>query len=115
MKFSKKAEADKVVNQVLEAYWGNSSNDLDDSEQGGYISMMVMEDEVSSFDSLFALMANTENDEDKLVTLLDIKKKLKDYSLSKLRSLASVLIYSLNELDKDKKNLKSPWKNMRKK
>lgn len=63
--------------------------------------MMVIDDEVQFFDSLFSLLEYTDDNEDKLVTLLDIKENLKGYSLSKLKSLASVLIDSLNEITKD--------------
>lgn len=72
--------------------------------------MMVMEHEVSVFDSLFSLIKDTDNEEYKPVTLLDIKKNLKDYSQSKLRSLASVLIDSLDDLAKDQESLKKTLK-----
>ncbi|XP_047267722.1 uncharacterized protein LOC124898124 [Capsicum annuum] len=106
VRLSKKTEANKVVNQVLGAYWVDSSSDSDELEQEGDTSMMVMEDEVSAFHLLFALMDGSDNKEEKFVTLLDINENLKDYSLNKMRSLASVLINSLNDLARDKKNLK---------
>lgn len=74
---------------------------------------MVMEDGVQVFDSLFAITTDTNNDEDKPMTLLDIKDNLKDYSPNKLKSHDSVLIDSMNELTKDKKSLKL-LKNVRK-
>lgn len=37
-----------------------------------------MKDQVSIFDTLFSLMEDTDNDEDKPVTLLDIRENLKD-------------------------------------
>ncbi|PHU02280.1 hypothetical protein BC332_27531 [Capsicum chinense] len=49
---------------------------------------------------------DTNNEKDKPVTLLKIKENLKDNSLSKLRSLAFMLIDSLDDLVKDKENLK---------
>lgn len=67
---------------------------------------MVMEHEVLVFDSLCSLMADSNSEGDKHVTLLDTKDNLKDYSLSKLVSLASMLIESLNNLSKYKENLK---------
>lgn len=66
---------------------------------------MVLKDEVKVYDSLLMLMADTD-DKDKLGTLLEIKESLKDYSLSKLRSLNSILIDSLNGLAKYKENMK---------
>lgn len=66
---------------------------------------MVIKYEVQVFDSLFALMPNTD-DKYKLRTLQEIKENLKDYSLSKMRSLVSILIDSLNGLAKDKVNMK---------
>lgn len=53
-----------------------------------------MKDEVSVFNSLYALTTNTENDEDNSITLFGIKENLKDYSLIKLRSLVFVLLDS---------------------
>lgn len=72
--------------------------------------MMVMKHEVSIFESLFALMEDTDNDEDKSLLLLDIKKTMKDYSLIKLRSLVSMLIDSQDDLAKDKESLKEALK-----
>lgn len=43
--------------------------------------MVEVKDEASVFESLFALMVDTETDKDNLVTLCDIKQNLKDYSL----------------------------------
>lgn len=51
-------------------------------------------------------MTNTDDNEDKPVTLLDIKENLKVYSLSKLRSLAYMLISFLDNLANYKENLK---------
>lgn len=67
--------------------------------------MIVMEDEVQEFDSLFYLMEDTNDDKDEPVNLLDIKVNLKNYSLSKLKALASVLIDSMNDLTKNKEKL----------
>lgn len=68
--------------------------------------MVVMEEKAQVFDLLFALKEDTYYNEDKHVTLLDIKENLKVYSLSKLRSLFSVLIDPLYDVAKDKENLK---------
>lgn len=95
--------------QVLVACWRDSSSDSDDS------SMLVMKDEVKIPDTLFSLMADTENDNDIPMTLLGINENLKDYSLSKLRSLASLLLDSLVDLAKDEENMRKSLKNVRKK
>lgn len=90
---------------MLGAYWCDSPSDLDESEQGEGISIVAME-EAQVFESLLDLMEETDDNKDKPVILLDIKKNLKDYHLNKMRSLSSILIDSLNELAKDKENLK---------
>lgn len=95
--------------QVLVACWRDSSSDSDDS------SILVMKDEVKIPDTLFSLMADTENDNDIPMTLLGINENLKDYSLSKLRSLASLLLDSLVDLAKDEENMRKSLKNVRKK
>lgn len=51
-KYNRKVEDDKVANQVSAA-WRDSSSDLDELEQGEDVSMMVLEDDVQIFDSLF--------------------------------------------------------------
>lgn len=56
-------------------------------------------------------MENIDNGEEKNITLLNIKKNLKDYSMSKLIALASILINSLNDLTKEKKNMKQVLEN----
>lgn len=68
-----------------------------------------MEEKLSVFDSIFSLIKDTNNEEKKPITLLEIKENLKDYSLSKLSSLISVLINSLNDLTRDKENMKEAF------
>lgn len=93
MKYNGKTEVDKAANQVLAA-WGDSSSDSEESDQGEDVSMLEMDNESHVFDSLFTLMVDTNDDEDKPVTFLETKENLKDYSLSKMKSFASVLIDS---------------------
>ncbi|PHT81102.1 hypothetical protein T459_14117 [Capsicum annuum] len=50
-------------------------------------------------------MDDSDNESDNPITFIDIEDKLKDYSLSKLRSLTSVLIDYLNDLAKEKENI----------
>lgn len=96
-----KGEVDRIVIQVLEDYLRYTSSDLNNPEQVNDVFMMVMDDKVSVF-SLFTLMANSDSESDNHVTLLDIKDNLKDYSINKLRCVASVLIDFLNDLTKEK-------------
>lgn len=103
VKYGKKVEANKIVNQLLAVCWGNSSSDSDNFKQGDNVSILEMKDKAIIPDTHFVLMNDTKNDDDNLVTLLGIKKNLKDYSLTKLRSLASVLLDSLVILLRTKK------------
>ncbi|XP_070013531.1 uncharacterized protein [Nicotiana sylvestris] len=77
---------------------------------------MAVETEATKYDSLFMLMAQSdedEEDEDDEVNFRDVQKNLKSYPSKKLRSLANVLIdayyMDLNEtitsLEKEKKAL----------
>lgn len=68
--------------------------------------MVAVNDDASIFVSLFALVADTETDKYNLITLHDIKKNLKNYSLSKLKSLALMLIDSLDDLAKGKEYIR---------
>lgn len=61
-----------------------------------------MEDDVQIYDSVFALVAKSDDDEDAKVTILDIKENLEDYSLKELRSLVVVLKDSMCEIIKVK-------------
>lgn len=47
-------------------------------------------------------MVKSKDNKDEEVTILTIKQNLKDYSLKKLKSLATVLIDSLCDLTKEK-------------
>lgn len=64
--------------------------------------MLVVEDKVLIFYSLFSLMAKFDDEESNKVTRLDIKENLKDYSFKVLRSLSTVLIDLVYELTKEK-------------
>lgn len=72
---------------------------------------MVIKDEASVFDSYFSLMADIKTDKDNPVTLHDIKENLMDYSFSRLKSLTSVLIDSLDDPAKDKEHLREALEN----
>lgn len=67
--------------------------------------MMVVKNDVQIYDSLFVLMAKSDDDENEKATILDIKNNLKDYSPKELRSLAIMLIDYECDLTKYKESL----------
>ncbi|XP_070025914.1 uncharacterized protein [Nicotiana sylvestris] len=102
--FSRKSAADNVVKQALAA-WEDSSSESKGESNAENNSMKAVETEATKYDSLFALMAqfdDDEEDENDEVNFRDIQRNLKSYSSKKLMALANVLIdaYSLIN-DKD--------------
>lgn len=85
--------------------WGDSFSESDNSEKQEDASMIVVKDDVQIYDSLFALLAKSDEDEDEKVTLLDIKGNIKDYSPKGLKYFSIVLIDIVCELTKDKESL----------
>ncbi|MCE3216987.1 hypothetical protein HAX54_009862 [Datura stramonium] len=83
-RYKRRDATDMVVKQAMAA-WGDISGE---SEEGGDdqkdISLFVQEDKPSSFDSIFALMANSDSEDDDEVNFLDIQKRLKTYSKKEL-------------------------------
>ncbi|XP_070019673.1 uncharacterized protein [Nicotiana sylvestris] len=66
---------------------------------------MAVETEAMKYDSLFVLMAQSDNDEEDEndeVNFRDVQRNLKSYSYKKLRSLENVLIDAYYSLDNDK-------------
>ena len=75
-KRDRKAAADLVFKKALAA-WGDSSSDSEDSDALKDLSMVVVHEEETVFNEMFALMAHTEDEEeDNKVTLLGMKKDL---------------------------------------
>ncbi|XP_070020263.1 intracellular protein transport protein USO1-like [Nicotiana sylvestris] len=103
--FKRKDAADNVVKQTL-AIWGDSSSKSEEDDNQGDSSMMEVESETTEYDSIFSLIAKSDNDEDDddddEVNFLDVQRNLKSYSLKKLMSLANVLIYMCHSLINDK-------------
>ncbi|XP_070004873.1 intracellular protein transport protein USO1-like [Nicotiana sylvestris] len=102
--FKRKRSADNVVKHALVA-WGDSSNESEDETDAGDSSMMAVESEENEYDSTFALMAQSDDDEDndnKEVTFRDVQRNLKSYTPKKLMSLANVLIDAYYNLMEDK-------------
>ncbi|XP_075101633.1 uncharacterized protein LOC107804122 [Nicotiana tabacum] len=60
--FKRKDVADNVVKHALDAWRDSSSESGKDDEKGGS-SMMAVESEEAEYDSIFALMANSDDDE----------------------------------------------------
>ncbi|XP_075100934.1 uncharacterized protein LOC142176685 [Nicotiana tabacum] len=102
--FKRKRSADNVVKQALAA-WGDSSSESEDETNIGDNSMMAVKSEENEYDSIFALMAQSDDDEDddnSEVNFKDIQRNLKSYSPKKLMSLTSVLIDAYHSLVDDK-------------
>ncbi|XP_070022370.1 uncharacterized protein [Nicotiana sylvestris] len=67
--FKRKDVADNVVKHALDAWRDSSSESGKDDEKGGS-SMMAVESEEAEYDSIFALMANSDDDENVLTVEL---------------------------------------------
>ncbi|XP_070048926.1 uncharacterized protein [Nicotiana tomentosiformis] len=100
-KFKRKDAANNVVKQDLAAC-GDSSNESGEDDELGDTSMMAVESEATEYDSIFALMAKSNDDDDDEVHFLDVQKNLKSYSQKKLISLDNVLIDTYHTLINDK-------------
>ena len=91
-----------MVKKALTA-WGDSSSDSEDPDEPNDVSMVVVHEEETIFNEMFAFMAHTENEEeDDKVTLLDMKHDLNNYSLKKLRTMAKVMIDFVIELTSER-------------
>ncbi|XP_070014466.1 uncharacterized protein [Nicotiana sylvestris] len=99
----------KRFQQMDLASWGDSSSESERESDVENSSMMVVESEAIKYDSLFALMAQSdddeEEDEDNEVNFRDVQRNLKSYSSKKLRSLSNVLIDAYYSLINDKEIL----------
>ncbi|XP_070055482.1 uncharacterized protein [Nicotiana tomentosiformis] len=82
---------------------GDFSSESEDDEQGN-TSIMAIESEVTQYDSIFSLMAKSDDDDDE-VNFLDVQRNLKSYSQKKLRSLANVLVDVYHNIINDKNAL----------
>ncbi|XP_070035578.1 uncharacterized protein [Nicotiana tomentosiformis] len=107
-RFKRKDVADNVVKQALAA-WGDSSSESREDDGQGDSSMMAVESEAAEYNSIFALMAQSnddgDDDDDDEVNLLDVQRNLKYYSQKKLISLENVLIDAYHSLINDKNAL----------
>ncbi|XP_070002932.1 intracellular protein transport protein USO1-like [Nicotiana sylvestris] len=101
----------RKILSVLPGSWeskGDSSSESERESDAENSSMMEVETKATKYDSLFALMARSdedEEDEDDEVNFRDVQRNLKSYSSKKLRSLANILIDVYYSLDNDKEIL----------
>ncbi|XP_009625595.2 uncharacterized protein [Nicotiana tomentosiformis] len=105
--FKRKNVADNVEKQALAA-WGDSSSESEEENDAGDGSMMAVENEANEYDSIFALMAQSDDDEDDdndEVNFREVQRNLKSYSPKKFMSLANVLIDAYHSLVSDKDTL----------
>ncbi|XP_070049914.1 uncharacterized protein [Nicotiana tomentosiformis] len=103
-RFKRKSAADNVVKQALAA-WGDSSSESEEENTVGDSSMLAVESEATEYDSIFALIAQSDDNEDDDnddVNFRDVQRNLKSYSPKKLMSLATVLIDAYHILVSDK-------------
>ncbi|XP_016458822.2 uncharacterized protein LOC107782451 [Nicotiana tabacum] len=107
-RFKSKNVADNIVKQALAA-WGDSSRESENDDDQGDNSMMAVESEAAEYDSIFALMAKSnedeEDDDEDEVNFLDVQRNLKFYSQKKLISLSNILIDTYHSLINDKNTL----------
>lgn len=103
-RFKRKSVADNVVKQALAA-WGDSSSESEEENDAGDSSMMAVENEANEYDSIFALMAQSDDDKDDEndeINFRDVQRNLKSYSTKKLISLDNILIDAYHSLVSDK-------------
>ncbi|XP_070018208.1 GRIP domain-containing protein RUD3-like [Nicotiana sylvestris] len=108
---SRKSAIDNIVKQALAA-WGNSSSELEGEPDVENNSMKAVETEATKFDSLFALMAQSvddEEDENDEVNFRDVQRNLKLGDVEQSRDDLVVCVVDLNKtianLEKEKEAL----------
>ncbi|XP_070020719.1 uncharacterized protein [Nicotiana sylvestris] len=100
-KFKRRDVADNMVKQAL-VDWENSSSESEGEN------MMVADNGSSEYESIFALMAKSDDDEDNEedeVSFLDVQRNLKTYSKKKLMPLENVFIDAYHSLINEKNSL----------
>ncbi|XP_070014264.1 uncharacterized protein [Nicotiana sylvestris] len=105
--FKRKRSAHNMMRQALAA-WGDSSSESENKPNTCDGSMMAVEGEEIEYDLTFALMAQSNDDEDdgnKEVNFRDVQINLKSYSPKKLMSLTNVLINAFHSLVEDRDSL----------
>ncbi|XP_049406072.1 uncharacterized protein LOC125869660 [Solanum stenotomum] len=94
----RKAHADQLVRKAF-AVWGNDSSESEENaESYENVSMMAIKDDENVFNSIFSLMANSDDEEDSdEVTLFYLKDDLNNLPIENLRKLAALLIDCVDE------------------
>ncbi|XP_075093696.1 uncharacterized protein LOC142173016 [Nicotiana tabacum] len=106
-KFKRRYDVENMVKQVP-VNWGDSSGESKGEDDQGDTFMIVADNESSEYESIFALMAKSDDDEDKEedgVSFLDVQRNLKTYSKKKLMPLVNVLIDAYHSLINEKNAL----------
>ncbi|XP_049406323.1 uncharacterized protein LOC125869989 [Solanum stenotomum] len=94
----RKAYADQLVRKAFAVRGNDSSESEKDVESHEDVSMMAIEDDESIFNSIFSLMANSDNEEDSdEVTLFYLKDDLDNLPIKNLRKLVALLIDCVDE------------------
>ncbi|XP_070040008.1 uncharacterized protein [Nicotiana tomentosiformis] len=62
-KFKRRDVIDNIVKQAL-AFWGDSSSESEGDDEQADTSMMVVESKAAKYDSIFALMAKSDEDKE---------------------------------------------------
>lgn len=95
----RKAHADQLEKKAL-AMWGNASNESEkEIDSPKDVLMMTVEDDETVYNSIFSLMAKSDDEEDlNEVTLPDLKDDLATLPINRLRKFATLLIDSVDEL-----------------
>ncbi|XP_070029342.1 uncharacterized protein [Nicotiana sylvestris] len=101
-RFQKMVQRNGGIPKRALSNWGDSSSELEREPDAKNNSMMAVETEATKYDSLFVLMAQSDEDKEDEVNFRDVQRNLKFYSSKKLRSLANVLIDAYYSLDNDK-------------
>nr|XP_016485388.1 PREDICTED: uncharacterized protein LOC107805818 [Nicotiana tabacum] len=88
-----------IINELHSLAWGDPSSESEEETDAGDSSMMEVESDENEYDSIFALMAQSDNDE---VNFREVQRNLKSYSPKKLMSFKNVFIDAYHSLLDDK-------------
>jgi len=94
----RKAHADQMVRNAFAVGGNDASESEEDEKSHEDVSIMAIEDDESIFNSIFSLMANSDDEEDSdEVTLFDLKDDLDNLPIENLRKLVALLIDCVDE------------------
>ena len=99
----RKDHSDQLVKKALVVWVNASSESKEETDSPEDILMMAIQDDETVYNSIFSLMAKSDNEEDlNEVTLFDLKDDLDTLSINRLRKLVALLIDSVDELTSEK-------------